>query len=134
MHQQTTRRGIVISLLARVLMGLFYPLVARSMRGEHAFDAYSGAFVFALGIALCTIPANLWFMKHPLPGQNKLTLQQYLSGKASWHCWRLLGGGIWCAGAIFSFAASQARFVGPAIAYAIGQEATMITACWGVFV
>jgi glucose uptake protein len=133
-HQHATRRGIVISIAAGVLMGLFYPLVARSMRGTHALGAYSGAFVFAVGIALCTIPANLWFMRHPLDRLDKLRVKQYFSGKAVWHLWGLVGGVVWCAGAVFSFAASEARFVGPAIAYAIGQGATMVSACWGIFV
>ena len=32
------------------------------------------------------------------------------------------------------FVASQAHIVGPAVSYSIGQGATMISACWGVFV
>jgi len=30
--------------------------------------------------------------------------------------------------------ASRAHIVGPAVSYSIGQGATMISACWGVFV
>lgn len=133
-QQQTTKTGIVISIVAGLLMGLFYPLVAKSMAGANAYDAYSSAFVFAIGIAICTVPSNLWFMRHPLAPQTKLTMGQYFSGKRIWHLWGLLGGVVWCGGAVFSFAASQAQFVGPAIAYAIGQGATMVSACWGVFV
>jgi glucose uptake protein len=33
-----------------------------------------------------------------------------------------------------NFVASQAHIVGPAVSYSIGQGATMISACWGVFV
>ena len=33
-----------------------------------------------------------------------------------------------------NFVASGAHKVGPAVSYAIGQGATMISACWGVFV
>jgi glucose uptake protein len=41
---------------------------------------------------------------------------------------------IWCTGAVFNFVASHAQIVGPAISYAIGQGATMISAIWGVFI
>jgi glucose uptake protein len=41
---------------------------------------------------------------------------------------------MWCSGAVLNFVASYAQIVGPAISYAIGQGATMISAIWGVFV
>jgi glucose uptake protein len=41
---------------------------------------------------------------------------------------------IWCTGALSNFVASHAHVVGPAISYAIGQGATMVSAAWGVFV
>ena len=44
------------------------------------------------------------------------------------------GGAIWATGAIANFVASDAHLVGPAVSYSIGQGATMVSACWGVFV
>jgi glucose uptake protein len=41
---------------------------------------------------------------------------------------------VWCTGAVTNFVASHAHIVGPAISYAVGQGATMISAAWGVFV
>jgi glucose uptake protein len=41
---------------------------------------------------------------------------------------------IWCTGAILNFVASQAHIVGPAVSYSIGQGATMVSACWGIFI
>jgi glucose uptake protein len=35
---------------------------------------------------------------------------------------------------MMNFVASQAHIVGPAVSYSIGQGATMISACWGVFI
>jgi glucose uptake protein len=46
----------------------------------------------------------------------------------------MLGGAIWCTGLVFNFIASHAQIVGPAVSYAIGQGATMVSAIWGVFV
>jgi len=35
---------------------------------------------------------------------------------------------------VLNFVASRAHIIGPAVSYSIGQGATMISACWGVFV
>jgi glucose uptake protein len=53
-------------------------------------------------------------------------MREHLSGVA--------GGAIWGLGAICSFVAAHASIVGPAISYAMGQGATMVSAAWGVFV
>ena len=58
----TTTRGIVLSLVAGVLMGSFYPLVAHAMRGADSPGPYAIAFFFAIGVLLSTIPANLLLM------------------------------------------------------------------------
>jgi len=67
-----TTRGIVLSLVAGVLMGTFYPLVAASLRGAPGVPAvgpYAVAMFFAFGVLLSTIPANLLLMAKPLDGK-----------------------------------------------------------------
>lgn len=129
-----SRRGIQLSVACGVLMGTFYPLVAKAIKGEHSLGPYSVALFFALGTALCAIPMNYLFMRKPLTGGAAVTLGDYFRGKSSWHIWGVLGGVIWCTGAVFNFVASHAQIIGPAISYAIGQGATMISAIWGVFI
>lgn len=133
-RRQGTAAGIALSLLAGILMGLFYPFVERSLQGTHALGPYSVVPWFALGILLCTFPANSWLMRHPLAGQQRTTFSAYFQGKSLWHVWGLLGGAIWCTGAVLNFVSSRGEFVGPAVAYAIGQGATMVSAAWGVFI
>lgn len=127
-------RGIWISIVCGVLMGIFYPLVTKAVTGENALGPYSVAFFFSLGTALCAIPVNYLFMKKPLTGAPPVSMSQYLSARSSWHVWGVVGGIIWCTGAVFNFVASHAHIVGPAVSYAIGQGATMISAVWGVFI
>lgn len=132
---KVTGRGIGLSIVAGVLMGLFYPVVTRAMQGAGSLTPYCVVPVFAIGIALCAIPLNLWLMRHPpIPEQRPLNMSQYAAGQSAWHLLGLIGGAVWCTGAVLSFVASQAQFVGPAISYAIGQGATMVSACWGIFV
>ena len=127
-------RAVVLSVASGVLMGLFYPFVARSTIGAGSLGPYAVAFVFALGVALCSVPVNGWLMRHSLTGERAASFGEYARARAAWHGWGMVGGVIWCTGAVASFVASKANMVGPAVSYAIGQGATMISAAWGVLI
>jgi glucose uptake protein len=127
-------RGIQISLACGVLMGVFYPLVAKAITGERSLGPYTVAFFFAVGTALCALPVNYFLMRKPLTGGPPVSMAGYWQGHPAWHWWGILGGMIWCTGAVLNFAASHAHLIGPAISYAIGQGATMVSAIWGVFI
>ncbi len=132
-----TLRGIVLCLVAGLLMGSFYPLVARAMTGHHGqtlLGPYATSVLFALGVLLSTIPANALLMWKPLDGKPRVHFKGYWDALNRWHLAGLLGGMIWCLGAVANFLGSGAHKVGPAVSYSIGQGATMISACWGVFV
>jgi glucose uptake protein len=127
-------RGIQISLACGILMGVFYPLVAKAITGDHSLGPYTVAFFFALGTAACAVPVNYFLMRKPLTGSAPVSMADYTKGRAALHWWGILGGMIWCTGAVLNFVASHAHLIGPAVSYAIGQGATMISAIWGVFV
>lgn len=127
-------RGIWISIACGVLMGIFYPLVAKALQGPASLGPYTVVFFFALGIAICAIPVNCLLMKRPLTGAPPVNLYQYFQTRSSWHLWGVVGGLIWCTGMVFNIVASHAQIVGPAVSYAIGQGATMVSALWGVFI
>ncbi len=133
----TTVRGIVISLVAGVLMGCFYPFVARALAGTTDYPSpgpYAVSFFFAIGLLISTVPANLLLMAKPLDGKPPVAGSGYWSAPLGWHIAGALGGAIWCVGGVANFVASGAHLVGPAVSYTIGQGATMVSACWGVFV
>jgi glucose uptake protein len=127
-------RGIWISVASGVLMGIFYPLVTKAITGAHALGPYSVALFFALGVVLCALPVNYLVMRRPLTGDAPVDRSQYFRAKPAWHFWGVVGGLIWCTGTVFNFVASHAQIVGPAVSYAIGQGATMVSAVWGVFI
>lgn len=129
-----SRRGIVISLIAGALMGCFYPFVAASMTGLGSVGPYAAVFYFVLGVAACAVPFNWVLMHKPLDGREPASMREYFRAPAPFHLWGILGGAIWCTGAVLNFVASEAHLVGPAVSYSIGQGATMVSACWGVFV
>jgi glucose uptake protein len=133
-RRSLSMRGLIISLIAGLLMGSFYPFVSRAMSGAGAGGPYATALVFVIGVLICAVPFNFLLMRKPLDGSTPLTLAEYVSARPSWHFWGILGGAIWSTGAIFNFVGSRAHAVGPAVSYSIGQGATMISAAWGVFV
>ena len=127
-------RGIVISLVAGLLMGTFYPLVSKAMSLPDAPGPYATALYFVIGIALCAVPLNYFFMRKPIDGGKQVSLRDFFNAPTRWHIAGILGGVIWMCGGTFNFVASRVNFVGPAISYSIGQGATMVSAFWGVFV
>ncbi len=101
-------------------MGTFYPLVARALGGvpgKPAPGPYAVAFFFAVGVLLSTVPANLLLMAKPLDGKPPVDGAGYRSAPMSWHIAGVLGGAIWCTGAVANFVASGAHLVGPAVSY-----------------
>ncbi len=128
------RRGMKLSIACGILMGSFYPLVTKAGEGSQGLGPYGVAFVFAIGVLLCAIPVNSWLMKKPITGDPPTTMAVYFGGGKREHISGVIGGMIWGMGTILSFVAASAALVGPAVSYAIGQGATMVSAIWGVFI
>jgi glucose uptake protein len=133
-HAAMSRRGIVISLIAGLLMGTFYPFVSKAMTEEGGPGPYAALLFFAIGVAICAVPVNYLLMRFPLDAREPASMRNYWRAPGAWHLWGVVGGVLWCTGAMANFVASQAHIVGPAVSYSIGQGATMISAGWGVFV
>ena len=133
-HAALSRRGLVLSLISGLLMGCFYPFVSESMSGAGGAGPYAASLFFVIGVAICAIPVNFLLMRRPLDGKEAVSMGGYATAPKIWHLWGMMGGTIWCTGAVLNFVASRAHMVGPAVSYSIGQGATMISAFWGVFV
>lgn len=137
-NNNTTIKGIVISVLAGVLMGFFYRFVAASMSENFItpelgkFTPYSAVVIFSLGLFLSNFIWNSFVMVKPFFGQPVPFHDYFKKGDLRLHSIGVLGGVIWSLGMSFSIIASGAA--GFAISYGLGQGATMIAALWGVFV
>jgi glucose uptake protein len=131
---KATTRSLIITLIAGLLMGTFYPLVSGAMSGEKGTGPYAAALFFSVGVAVCAVPMNYLLMRFPLDGSEPAAMREYRGAPMRWHIAGILGGAIWCTGAMMNFLASKANIVGPAVSYSIGQGATMISAAWGVFI
>ena len=129
-------KGIILSLVSGVLMGSFFPLVELGKAWGAGMGPYAIGFVFAVGVFLSTFVFNLFFMNLPVQGEPVEILDYVHKGNWKRHLLGVTGGMIWFGGAICNFVAASAEQnakVGPAVSYAMGQGATMISALWGVF-
>ena len=135
-RRRTVRKGLTLSLVSGVLMGVFYPLVEKGMGGDLGLGPYAAALLFSEGVFFSTFVFNIFFMNVPVEGEQ-LKLNRYFLGRPQWHFWGIAGGIIWAVGAIANFAAASAPAavnVGPAISLAIGQCATLVSVLWGLIV
>jgi glucose uptake protein len=135
--KKVSGKGILLSVIAGVLMSLFYRFVASSM--ALSFDVpetgkltpYSAIFFFAVGVMVSNFIFNYLIMKRPFDG-DPLSFKDYAKGSFGVHLTGIAGGMIWNLGMSLSILASGKA--GFAISYGLGQGATLIAALWGVFI
>lgn len=132
---KTTTLGITLSIACGVIMAFFFYLVRKSMvpaDESGKLTSYTALVLFGLGLFLSSFVFNVALMLKPLVG-DPIALSDYFSkGNFRLHAVGILGGAIWGVGMSFSIIASDAA--SPAIAYGLGQGATMVAAIWGVFI
>ena len=129
---KVSTKGIILSLLAGVGVGAFFPFVAKSLVGENHLGPYGVSFVFMIGVVVSNIFFNYFMMRRPVVGEP-VTMGDYLRGSRKFHILGILAGIIWGIGTVANFVVSYGKMVGPAASFAIGQGATMVSAIWGVF-
>lgn len=140
--KKTTLKGIVLSVLCGVLMGFFYRWVASSMPADLAdlglaseagkLTPYTALVLFAIGLFVSNFVFNTIVMARPFVGEPVPLADYFKKGNPRLHLVGILGGIIWGVGMSFSILAGDSA--GYAISYGLGQGATMIAACWGVFI
>jgi glucose uptake protein len=140
-QQKTPGRGIILSLAAGFLMGWFYSFVAQAMGriepGSGVLEAgklspYTAIVLFSTGLLLSNFLWNSWMMARPFYGDPVPFRDYFAKGNVRLHAIGILGGVIWNIGMSFSIIAATAA--DPALAYGLGQGATLVGALWGVFV
>jgi len=124
---RSSSKGIVVAIASGVFMSFFYSFVARTIDMDFAAPApaagmltpYAAFFLFVVGTFLST-----FFL-------NPVKPSVYLKG-GKVHIAGLFGATIWGVGTCLSFVSAGAA--GAAIAFGLGQGATLVSAIWGIFV
>ncbi len=136
--KKSSRKGILLAVLAGVLMSFFYRFVAAAMDLDNfavpavgKVTPYTAIVIFSAGVLLSNFLFNTLVMRWPFVGE-RVYYKEYFKGDFKTHLVGMLGGAIWCLGTAFSYIASGKA--GAAISYALGQGAPLVAAIWGVFV
>ena len=124
---KSAAKGIAVAIVSGIFMSFFYSFVARTIDMDFAAPApaagkltpYAAFFLFVVGTFLST-----FFL-------NPVKPSAYFGG-GKVHLAGLLGAAIWAAGTCLSFV--SAGPAGAAIAFGLGQGATLVSAVWGIFV
>ena len=139
--KKTPAKGIVLSVVAGLLMGLFYSYVANAMGkidpATKALEAgklspYTAIVLFSAGLLASNFLWNSIVMRWPFTGSPVPFGDYFTKGNVRLHAIGILGGMIWNTGMAFSIVASSSA--GPALSYGLGQGATLVGALWGVFI
>jgi glucose uptake protein len=125
-------RGVILPVISGIILGSFFPLVAKAQEGELGLGPYSTLFIFAIGVFASTLVFNLFFMNLPFEGEPA-EMRDYLLGTRVQHLWGLLGGAVLCGGAaglfISASALSTINFGQPT--FVMAQAAALLAAGWG---
>jgi glucose uptake protein len=124
------RLGIVLSLVAGFLVGIFPPFIAGAISGAQPLDPYSVSIAFMAGATVATAIGMPLLLAKPLIGDPG-RLGGYFEGGTRRHAAGWVAGVIWCIGTVSNFA--SAGVVGVAISWGIGSGAPMVGALWGIF-
>ena len=135
----TVKKGLALAICAGLLMSWFSPLVNRVVDmgfanpapGNGMMTPYTAFFVFTLGVLASNFVFNTIMMKKPVSGEP-VNGAEWFKGSPFVHLVGILGGSIWATGTLLSFV--TAGTAGAAIAYALGQGATLVSALWGILV
>lgn len=139
--KSSTKKGLALAVVAGLLMMWFSPLVNKvidntftaAAPAEGKMTAYTAFFIFAAGIFVSNFLWNTIAMRKPVQGEPILDgASRYFKGSVVTHLVGMLGGTIWGLGTLLSFVTAGAA--SPAIAYALGQGATLVSALWGILI
>jgi len=127
-------KGIAVSILSGVALGLFYPVLNRGLTGDLGLGPYAGILVFCVGLFFSTLVFFLYFLNVVIEG-SPITVTGYFRGRFAQHAWGVLGGVISAAGLLCAaLAISAPAEVGPsqAVAFIVPLASVLLAFVWGV--
>jgi glucose uptake protein len=127
-------RGITLTAVGGVVLGLFYPVLTNGAWTEPAISPYGTALLFSGGVLLSTFLYNPFFMNFPVQGRP-VGISAYFKGGMREHLLGLLGGAIWMTGGVLNFLVANSSSGGPigsSMSFALGQAAALVGTIWGL--
>ncbi|RPI18760.1 MAG: hypothetical protein EHM65_01975 [Acidobacteriales bacterium] len=127
-------KGVLISLVGGVLIGLIYPLLDAAKTGDTGLGPYGVGAWFCLGVFGSTMVYNLFFLNLPVQGRP-LEILEYFRCRPRQHLLGLLGGLVWGGGIIASYVVAGTPpeiLPSTSLNFALLQGAPLLSVLWGV--
>ncbi len=135
-RRRLSLKGIFLAMVSGLFMGTYFPLVQKAQDPDVGLGPYSTVLVMAVGVVLSTCVFNLFFLNLPVEGQP-IEIWQYFKIKPRMHLLGMLGGALWCMGALGNFVASAAPpevQISPNVGYAAAQGSALLAALCGLVI
>jgi len=135
--QKISFKGVFISILSGLFMGLFYYSVAASISSTFEtiepakLTPYTAVAIFSLGVLMSDFIWNSNLMTR-IKLWQKIDYSEYFHGKFGWHLVGIAGGVIWNIGICLSIISGGKA--GYAISFGLGNGGTLIAALWGILI
>jgi glucose uptake protein len=126
------RKVISITLFSGLMLGLFYPLLGKSLDipSEYHLGPYASFFFFSVGLFVCNLAVNWFLMRKPLFG-HPLSYQDYRAATWRNHGLAWAGGCIWSLA--MCFRVLSGKMVNPIFIFFFIQVVALFAAIWGLF-
>lgn len=127
-------KGLVLSLLAGLFLGIFFPVLQMTHGYEIEMGPYPILILVAGGVLASTFLFNIFFISLPVQGKP-VALTSYFSAPKKNHLVGLLGGLIWCAGLAANLVAVSVPpevTLGATASYGLGQGGVVVSALLGL--
>lgn len=135
-RRRVSLQGVFLALVGGFSLSLFFPLTQKAQDPDVGLGPYSTVLVLAVGVVVSTCVFNMFFLNLPVQGRP-IDVWDYFKIKPKKHLLGMLGGALWCAGAVTNFLASAAppeAQISANVGYAAAQGSALLAALCGLLI
>jgi glucose uptake protein len=133
--RRRTARGIIVTTLSGLVLGFFYPILARGLMGDFGLGPYAGMLELCVSLLVSTAILNIYFMNIVIDA-GPIGFRAYARGAPNKHFLGFAAGAIWALGilAVFlcMFAPLHADLRHPLL-FTLPVTSVLLTIFWGLF-
>jgi glucose uptake protein len=133
--RRRTARGIIVSALSGLVLGVFYPVLMPGLMGDFGLAPYDGILMLCIGVLFSTVILDIYFMNIAIDA-GPIKFKAYFGGVPSQHFLGFAGGAIWALGMLAAFlpmfAPHQAE-VSPTLVFMLLLASLLLPVPWGLF-
>jgi glucose uptake protein len=135
-RRPSSMKGVVLGIVGGLMLGAYLPLLDKAREGEIGLGPYTLMLLFAMGLFFSTLVFSVFFFNLPVEG-DPVGIGDYLKAPPATHGKGMLGGAVWCTGALALWVTAQTPELlrgSQTLAISLSQGAPLLAALWGLLV